>query len=171
MTSLLDDLLVDADPHASEEPIETEPTDLAAMVRAVAAHHATLGGHRQVTADVPDGPVVKEVNAPKIERALHNLVSNAVKYTADGGHVTVGLVAEDHRVTISVSDDGIGIPADDLPLIFDRFHRGSNVTGRVSGIGLGLTSVLRAVEAHGGSIDVSSVEGEGTTFTLHLPSG
>jgi two-component system sensor histidine kinase SenX3 len=64
----------------------------------------------------------------------------------------------------------MGIPPADLPLIFERFHRGANVADRVSGIGLGLTSVLRAVDAHGGRIEVSSVLGEGTTFTIHLPA-
>jgi signal transduction histidine kinase len=81
----------------------------------------------------------------------------------------VSLAESPDAIRIAVADDGMGIPADDLPHVFDRFHRAKNVTGRVSGIGLGLTSVRRAVEAHGGSVEVESVEGEGATFTIHLP--
>lgn len=169
MTSLLDDLLADADLDAAREPLETEPTDLVASIRRIASHHAALGGPCEIIADLPEAAVVKEVNAPKLERALHNLVSNAVKYSPDGGRVTIGLTVDGDDVRISVSDQGIGIPPADLPLVFQRFHRAANVAGRMNGIGLGLTSVLRAVEAHGGRIEVSSVEGEGTTFTIHLP--
>ena len=170
MTSLLDDLLTDADPDSTSEPLETEPTDLVCSMRRIVGHHAALGGPCEIVADVPPEAVVREVNGPKLERALHNLVSNAVKYSPDGGRVTVALAIDGDRTRISVSDTGMGIPPSDLPLIFERFHRGANVADRVNGIGLGLTSVLRAVDAHGGRIKVSSVLGEGTTFTIHLPA-
>lgn len=169
MTSLLDDLLADADPDAARDPLETEPTDLGSSIRRIVGHHAALDGPCEIVADLPEAEVVREVNAPKLERALHNLVSNAVKFSPDGGQVTIGLAADDDGVRISVSDQGIGIPPSDLPLVFERFYRGANAAGRVSGIGLGLTSVRRAVDAHGGRIEVSSVVGEGTTFTIHLP--
>ena len=169
MTSLLDDLLADAEPEAAQDPLETEPTDLVQSVRRIASHHAALGGGCEIVVDAPES-LTWSVNAPKLERALHNLVANAVKYSPDGGRVTIALSEDVSEVRISVTDEGIGIPPADVPLIFERFHRGANVTGRISGIGLGLTSVLRAVEAHGGEIDVSSVEGEGTRFTVHLPS-
>ena len=169
MTSLLDDLLADADPEGMGEPLETEPTDLAESVRRIASHHEDLGGGCEIVVEVPDAPVELDVNAAKLERAVHNLMANAVKYSPDGGRVTLGLAADDGEVRISVVDEGIGIPAADLPRIFERFHRGTNVTGRINGIGLGLTSVLRAVEAHGGRMEVESVEGGGSTFTIHLP--
>ena len=169
MTSLLDDLLADADPHAIGEPLETETADLVESVRRIATHHEGLGGGCEIVVEVPDAPVELDVHAAKLERAVHNLVSNAVKYSPDGGRVTLRLAADDEEVRISVADEGIGIPAADLPRIFERFHRGTNVTGRINGIGLGLTSVLRAVEAHGGRMEVESVEGEGSTFTIHLP--
>jgi len=169
MTSLLDDLLADADAEAGNEPIETEPTDLAETIRRIAAHHAAVGASSGIVAEVPDHEVVAEVNRPKLERALHNLVTNAIKYGGDAGPVSVGLAEEPAEVAIVVSDDGIGIPATDLPHVFERFHRGSNATGRVNGLGLGLTSVLRAVEAHRGAIEVSSAEGVGTAFCIRLP--
>lgn len=171
MTSLLDDLLADADPDGGREPLEKTLADVGDSVRRVAEHHRSLGGGCEIVVEAPEEAVMIEMNAGKLERALHNLVANAVKYSPDGGRVTIGLGADADGVRITVSDEGIGIPPDDLPLIFERFHRGANVVARASGLGLGLTSVMRAVEAHGGRIEVESVEGRGSTFTIHLPAG
>jgi signal transduction histidine kinase len=169
MTSLMDDLLADASPDAEAEPVELEPTDLAAWLREIVEHQeATVATHR-VLAEAPDHRVVAPVNRPKLERAIHNLVTNAVKYSDEGSTVRVVLTEAADELRIAVADEGVGIPADDLPHIFERFHRGGNVTGRVGGLGLGLTSALRAVRAHGGRIGVESVEGQGTTFTIALP--
>lgn len=169
MTSLLDDLLSDAEVAATQDPIEREPLDLAAYLRETAEHHDAISPMHAVTADVPDHPVVMEVNRGKIDRALHNLVLNAIKYSPDGGPISLSLDAGGDEVRIRVADRGIGIPADDLPYIFDRFHRGANTAGRTVGLGLGLVSVQRAVAAHDGSVDVESAEGTGTTFTIRLP--
>lgn len=169
MTSLLDDLLTDAAVDATDEPLELTAVDLVGPLRSIAEHHAATSSQHAVVARVPDRPAVAEVNLPKLERALHNLVINAIKYSPEGGTITLGLEAEAEVCRITVSDEGIGIPADDLPRIFDRFHRGGNVSGRTSGLGLGLISVKRAVDAHGGRVDVTSTVGEGTTFTMELP--
>ncbi len=171
MTSLLDDLLADADPEGAREPLEKALADVGDSIRRVADHHRSLGGGCEIVVDAPEEPVTIAMNAGKLERALHNLVANAVKYSPDGGRVTLGLAADADGARITVSDEGIGIPPDDIPLIFERFHRGANVVQRASGLGLGLTSVMRAVEAHGGRIEVESVEGRGSTFTIHLPAG
>jgi signal transduction histidine kinase len=169
MTSLLDDLLTDADPNAHSEPLDTEPLELTAYLRETAEHHDEISAQHAVEAHLPEGPVVARVNAGKLERALHNLLRNAIKYSPQGGTITLSLVADADEVRIGVADEGIGIPAADLPRIFDRFHRGSNVVGQTAGLGLGLISVQRAVRAHGGRIEVQSTEGQGTTFTIHLP--
>lgn len=171
MTSLLDDLLTDAAVDQEAEPIELTSTDLAAPVRELAEHHDATSDAHTVLADLPDRPVLAAVNLPKLERALHNLLVNAIRYSPDGGTVTLGIRDEREAVRIWISDEGIGIPQADLPLVFERFHRGSNVAGRTSGLGLGLVSVQRAVEAHGGRIAVNSEEGVGTTFTIELPRG
>jgi PAS domain S-box-containing protein len=169
MTSLLDDLLADASPDATTEPIETVRVDLAGWLRQRVEHlDATIGTH-QIRGELPQTAVPIELNPPKLERAIANLVTNAVKYSAEGTTVTLSLDARPGEVRIAVRDEGIGIPAADLPRIFDRFHRGANVTGRIGGLGLGLTSVVRAVDAHGGSVAVDSMEGSGTTFTITLP--
>jgi signal transduction histidine kinase len=106
------------------------------------------------------------------EKLLHqmisNLVSNAIKYSLNGGVVQVDLHWEDGQVRLRVSDQGIGIPADDMKRLFDLFHRAKNTAG-IPGTGLGLAIAKRAAEAHGGSIVVDSTEGVGSTFTVRLP--
>jgi signal transduction histidine kinase len=169
MTTLLEDLLADADPSAGSESMETEPVDLTEQLRATITQHDDISASHAVVGELPDGPVIVPVNLGKLERAVHNLIVNAIKYSPDGGTITVALEADADEARIRVSDEGIGIPAPDLPHVFERFHRGSNATGRTSGLGLGLISVKRAVEAHGGRVEVDSTEGEGTTFTVYLP--
>jgi PAS domain S-box-containing protein len=100
-----------------------------------------------------------------------NLLSNAIKYSPSGGIVAFRVERSDAGDTVfEVSDQGIGIPADEVPHLFESFHRASNV-GAIPGTGLGLAIVKNAVQRHGGTIDVSSVEGQGTTFTVRLPPG
>ena len=109
----------------------------------------------------------------RLERVITNLVSNAIKYSPNGGEITLALEREDEDAAswavLKVYDQGIGIPAKDLPFIFDRFHRGSNVAGRIQGTGLGLASVRHIVEHHGGVIEATSQEGVGSTFVVRLP--
>ena len=169
MTSLLDDLLTDAAAEDAAEPLALTSVDLVAPLREIAEQHDANSSQHAVVADLPDPPVIAEVNLPKLERALHNLLLNAVKYSPDGGTITLALETDADAIRIRVADEGMGIPADDLPRIFERFHRGANVLDRSSGLGLGLISVRRAVDAHGGTVEVTSVEGQGTTFTLELP--
>jgi signal transduction histidine kinase len=111
----------------------------------------------------------------QIERLLSNLLSNALKYTPEGGTITVTL--EDHpaEILMRVSDTGVGISPDHLPHIFDRFYRVPNDGGGDKdperGLGLGLSFVAWIVKAHRGTIDVKSTEGKGTTFEIRLPKG
>jgi signal transduction histidine kinase len=113
-------------------------------------------------------------DAGRLERVLANLISNALKYSPNGGEidVTVEQVDEEGRrwAVVKVKDSGIGIPAADLPHIFERFHRGANVSGRIPGTGIGLAAAQEIVEQHGGSISVQSREGDGSTFTVRLPA-
>ena len=105
-----------------------------------------------------------------IERVLENLIENAIRYTPAGGTVTVSLQLQHERVMTQISDTGCGIPADDLPHIFDRYYRvGKNQQGRATGAGLGLAITKRILELHGSSIAVQSVVDTGTTFSFHLP--
>ena len=102
------------------------------------------------------------------DQVLGNLLSNALKFTPEGGRVDVSILGEDHDLVIRVSDSGPGIPADQLPHIFDKYYQ-VGAHARSKGAGLGLTIAHEVVEAHGGSIVPESQEGEGTTFTIRLP--
>jgi two-component system phosphate regulon sensor histidine kinase PhoR len=101
-----------------------------------------------------------------------NLIDNASKYTPDGGTITVAAKANGQHVTIEVSDNGIGIPQDDVPRIFERFYRVDRSRSRdMGGTGLGLSIVKHVAQVHGGTIDVESTPGKGSTFRLKLPVG
>jgi signal transduction histidine kinase len=104
-------------------------------------------------------------------RVLDNLLDNAVKFSPRGGTVEVTLGCEGHQAVLTVADRGEGIPATDLPHIFERFRRGRNVEGRIPGTGIGLAGVQSIVEQHRGTISVESQVGVGTTFTIRLPLG
>ena len=106
----------------------------------------------------------------QLRRVILNLVDNGIKYSNPGGTVTISLRQRGGVTRISVSDNGIGIPESDYALIFDRFYRSLETRGRDSqGVGLGLSIVDTIVKGHGGSIEVDSVKGAGTTFTVSLP--
>ena len=106
----------------------------------------------------------------RLERVLGNLLSNAVKYSPEGGIITVKVTKEgDQWAVLSVEDQGVGIPADDLPHIFDRFHRAANIAGQIKGSGLGLASAHQIIKQHGGTITATSQQGKGATFTVRLP--
>jgi signal transduction histidine kinase len=105
-----------------------------------------------------------------MKQVMFNLLTNAVKFTPDGGHVTVGATRDDGMVRIAVSDTGIGIDAEDRERIFEEFQQASRGSDRSrEGTGLGLSLSKRIVELHGGRLDVESEVGKGSTFTVTLP--
>lgn len=113
-----------------------------------------------------------EITADKerIEQVLINIISNAIKYTPDGGRIDITASADDKEITVNVKDTGIGIPEEDLPHLFERFYRvEKSRTSETGGTGLGLAIAKEIVEAHGGHISVSSKQGEGSTVTICLP--
>jgi two-component system phosphate regulon sensor histidine kinase PhoR len=123
-----------------------------------------------LSVDIP--PRLPEIQGDPdyLERALANLLENAIKYTPNGGRVRVTASADERSVHIAVADNGIGIPADDLPRIFERFYRVDRSRSReMGGTGLGLSIVKHVAQAHGGSVEVDSTPRVGSTFTLTLP--
>jgi signal transduction histidine kinase len=98
---------------------------------------------------------------------LANLVDNALKYTPRGGRVEIRAVREGNAAVVSVSDTGVGIPAEELPRIWERLYRGDK-SRSTRGLGLGLSLVQAIVKAHGGQVDVQSTPGAGSTFTIRL---
>jgi signal transduction histidine kinase len=106
-----------------------------------------------------------------IRSAVRNLISNAVKFSHDGGRVQISLAEIDSHVALSVKDEGIGIPEAAISRLFTKFYRvQSAASGDMQGTGLGLALAKEAVTAHGGHIEVESTEGEGSQFTVMLPT-
>jgi PAS domain S-box-containing protein len=170
MNALVDEL-VDLGRLESGRRLELapQPVDLIALVRRCVAEHQR-GSERHVIEVVVDSEHLRGVwDAIRLERVFDNLLANAVRYSPDGGHVTVTLRRKSAGAIIVVEDEGVGIPAADLPRIFDRFHRGSNVSGRIAGTGVGLAGVKQIVEQHGGAVTVESEESHGTRVTVRLP--
>jgi PAS domain S-box-containing protein len=149
--------------------METRPTDLVALARGMVAEaqDATDRHEIQVETDLP--LLVGIWDAFRLERVLTNLLSNAVKYSPNGGPIVVRIAQEEGWAVLSVQDAGVGIPAGDLPRLFEPYHRARNVVGRVDGAGIGLAGSRQIVAQHGGTITVESQEGRGSTFTVRLP--
>ena len=150
-----------------------EPTDLAAYTADIASSFRSAIERAGLTFSVecPPLPVTVYVDREMWEKIVLNLVSNAFKFTFDGG-ISVKLSASDAGVELRVRDTGVGITADQLPRIFDRFHRVPNVQSRTyEGTGIGLALVKELVKYHGGDIEVESIEQVGTTFSIRLPFG
>jgi len=174
MTELVDALLTLARADEGRAPLAREPVDLRGLLREVEETGELLAepGDVRIEVEVPDHPVSLAVDRSRIRQLMLNLLTNAVKYTPAGGRVRLSLSEEPTRVLLAVSDTGIGIAPGDLPHIFDRFYRADIArtrTGERAGAGLGLAICRWIAEAHGGSIDVQSRPGRGTTFTVSLP--
>lgn len=121
--------------------------------------------HITISMDAPD-TIMLRADQDKIERICYNLLSNALKYTSEGGEISLMAKEEGGRVMISVTDNGCGISSDELPYIFDRFYQAKNA-GRGTGIGLAIVKAF--TELHHGEVSATSIEGKGSTFTIHIP--
>lgn len=173
MASLIDDLRPSMHAQAGGSPLlERRPTDLVALMRVLIAQQQSLTPqHIRLTAAAP--ALVVECDAIEVERAAANLLANAITYSPEGGDIMVWVTSE-HDATgiwavLTVQDHGMGIPAEDLPHIFERLYRARNAAGRIHGTGIGLASVRRIVEKHGGTVTAESREGAGSTVTIRLP--
>ncbi|MET0403843.1 MAG: ATP-binding protein [Cystobacter sp.] len=171
MSELIDHFL--AVSKGGERPLRREPVDLLVLVRTKVRELSPLAATHPVNLHVEGMDFRGEWDASSLERVLDNLLGNAVKYSPRGGSIDVGLMEEspspDGWVRLWVRDQGMGIPAEDVPHIFERFRRGRNVAPAISGSGVGLASAHRMVALHGGMLTVESVEGQGSTFTVRLP--
>jgi signal transduction histidine kinase len=121
-----------------------------------------------VTLTAPDAPVMVDGDAERLEQVLHNLLSNALKYSPQGGTVQVAVHHTATEAVVEVTDEGLGIPADAQARLFEPFYRAPNVGGQASGFGLGLHIVREIVARHGGRMEVQSTEGVGSTFRVVL---
>jgi signal transduction histidine kinase len=148
-------------------------TDLRALVEQVIEDQAVIAHSHRIHLGADGDDLWVGCDRARISRAIANVLSNAVKYSSQGSQVVVELRREDDAAgqwaVISVSDEGIGVPKNDLPHLFERFHRAENALLQAGGTGLGLAGVRSIVEQHGGHISVESKEGVGTTVRIRLP--
>jgi len=172
LAHLADDLQELALADAGELKLDIRANDLADIVRKAVAAIQPQATARNISVETklaPDLPPVM-VDAERIGQVLRNLLSNAVTYTKEEGNVSVSVMALGEWVQVSVADSGIGIPAEDLPFIFERFYRADKSRSRATGgVGLGLTIIKHLVEAHSGSTEAYSEEGQGSTFVFTVP--
>jgi PAS domain S-box-containing protein len=150
--------------------VDRLPLDLAELAAAVVADmQPTLSKHRLELTGGAAGVWVAG-DEVRLGQVLYNLIGNGVKYSPGGGRVVVRVERRGDEACVAVADEGIGIPAEALPQLFERFFRAANAEAhRIGGLGIGLYAVREIVALHGGTVDVASTEGEGSTFTVCLP--
>lgn len=172
MTKIVEDLLTLSRLDANRARLITEPFNINKSIEDVYTAfvlEAIKRGHNLVL-DLPPG--LPEINGDraKIEQVLINIISNAVKYTPDGGNIAISAGSGEGKVRITVQDNGIGIPPEDMDRIFERFYRVDKARSReFGGTGLGLAIAQEIVTQHGGNISLTSKPGEGTLVTITLP--
>ena len=171
MASLVDDLLELSRLESGAQPPTLEPLDCVAVVLDVVDSFAEIAARKSIVLDaVPSETPTVLTDADRLRRILEHLVDNALKYTPDGGSVTVGVIREGDGALVSVEDTGPGIAPEHLSRLFERFYRVDTARSReLGGTGLGLSIVKHLAEGMGASVTVTSVLGRGSRFDVHLP--
>lgn len=169
LNGLISDLLDLSRVQAGKLKLDLKPTELNDTVREIVGDFQAASPAHQVVFD-EGAEVLVRADALRMEQVLTNLLENAAKYSPTGGEIRVGLASRDGEAVLSVSDEGIGIPKDQLPFVFDRFFRARNAPiTQFGGLGLGLHISRTIVERHGGRIWAESEPGRGSTFYVALP--
>ena len=169
MSRLITQLLHITRLEQGTQKLETESADLSELARSVCTAQAHLAPRNiTLTCDAPD-PVTLPLDVTLMTRLLNNLISNAFRYGRDGGHTAVSVGREGDTAVLSVADDGIGIPPALQERIWQRFYQVDPARSGSEGTGLGLFMVRQIARLHGGTAEVSSTPGAGSTFTVRLP--
>jgi two-component system, OmpR family, phosphate regulon sensor histidine kinase PhoR len=172
LNSLVEDVLSLASLEAVEPHLEIAEIDLADFLRTIARDWDKRFAAKQLRMDFDVAKELPPLRADenRLQEIVYNLLDNAVKYSPPGGEVHMRAQARDGEIAIEISDDGIGISADDLPHIFERFYRADKARSReLGGTGLGLSIVKHIAQLHGGSVEAESTMGHGTTIRVRLP--
>lgn len=172
LTDLINDLLSLSKIESGETPLELKRIKLLPFInKTVATFDDRIRKKRHsLTVNVQDGSLEIAADKALLDQALSNLLDNAIKYTPPGGKITVSATDTGRHIELAVSDNGIGIPEQDLPRIFERFYRVDKARSReMGGTGLGLAIVKHIVLAHGGTVFAKSKSGQGSTFTITFP--
>jgi signal transduction histidine kinase len=174
LTRLVDDLLDVSRITRGRVTLAREPLELAGILqRAVETSRPLIDARRhELSVEFPDEPVRLEGDLTRLVQVVGNLLNNAAKYTDEGGHIRLAAAKEDGEVVIRVQDDGMGLPSDLLPQVFDLFTQADRSLDRSQGgLGIGLTLVRTLVELHGGRVEARSAGfGQGSEFIVRLPS-
>jgi len=166
---MLNTLMDISEAESGAMPLHREAVPLAAVVeRAVDLYRDVADAKGVTLVAMAASDAVADADRVRIEQAAANLLDNAIKYTPSGGSVTIEAAREDNRALLRVRDTGVGIPSAELPRIWERLFRG-DASRTERGLGLGLSLVKAVVEAHGGTVGVTSEIGRGTTFSVSLP--
>lgn len=170
LTKQIDTLLDLSRIELGQFNLEQAEVDLAALSRRIVAElEPTLERHVLQPA-IPDTALLILGDATRMEQVIQNLLQNAIKYSPNGGAVSVAIERQGNTVALTISDQGVGIPEAARPYLFQRFYRASNVIGRnMSGMGIGLYLVNLIVTLHHGAVEYSSAEDRGSTFIVRLP--
>ena len=171
VTGLVNELLDLTRIESGHLRLHPQPMDMAALLQKVVAEQGQLHPNRAISLRGADQPVQGTWDRERLEQVFINLLDNALKYSPSGRPILVQLASSGGDVEVTVQDRGIGIPERDLPHLFERHFRGSNVGLSPSGLGLGLYLSNQIVQWHRGSMCAESAEGEGTTFYVVLPVG
>jgi CheY-like chemotaxis protein len=172
MSDLITDILDVASIESGSLRLDRKPQPLAPLVRRAAGINAVLSSRKGIAIDVEldEGDAHCLIDARKIDQVLNNLLGNAVKFSHAGTRIRISMATDESRVTVSVEDQGQGIPEGELDRIFTPFEKGSSrTTAGEPSTGLGLSIVKRIVTGHGGTIQVKSTVGVGSTFSFTLP--
>ncbi|PYI56339.1 sensor histidine kinase [Paenibacillus flagellatus] len=173
LSRLVNDLERLSEAESARFSLNVRRTNMVDLARTVHSHFLPLarGKSIKLTFEPAYVPCYAEVDRDKIVQVLSNIVSNAIKYTSEGGRVNIAVAYSTDRTVIRCEDNGIGISATDLPYIFNRLYRADKSRSRFSGgVGLGLSIAKALVEAHNGTIEATSELGVGSTFTVTLPN-
>jgi len=175
LTRLINDLYLLAQAEAQQLPLNRQSADLTALLHSAIQPYQTRAAGCQVALllRLPAEPIYAEVDVMRLRQVIQNLLDNALRHTPAGGEVRLALDDNGEQVCIRISDNGEGIPADQIEHVFDRFYRGDPARSRAdaNGSGLGLAIARAFIQAHGGSVSVRSVPTQGAEFTLLLPRG
>jgi signal transduction histidine kinase len=169
LSRLVDDLLDVTRFSRGEFELMPEDMDLRPVLEGVIARFRVVTPRHALRLELDGGPLEGYWDPDRLEQVMNNLVSNAIKYSPDGGDVVVSSRHEDGHLLITVRDQGVGISPQDQQQLFERFYRGSAEGQEVKGLGLGLYVTRRIVEAHGGAVGVRSQPGKGSEFYFTLP--
>lgn len=168
MTDLIENTLYAA--RLEENKIELTPVPInpGNMIREICSLHSDISSEHDIRADITGLPSTISADEKLLSIVFNNLLSNAIKFAPKSPLIEVKGWTDDKHAVVRVSDHGVGIPKEDLPVMFERFFRAKTAEG-IKGTGIGLTISKEIIEMHGGTIEVDSIEGEGSTFTVRLP--